>query len=158
MTDTALGGADRLARWLACVGVALVVLAAGALSWAIATPLDSGEEEMLAASAARPGLASPAPRDVDVLLRKIAGRRIIRAAQDVPTVMDPGLAGRLLKKLALEGVVSVGGKTRAYVRVEGGSGARCVTEGQKLLEFVVEKINPDEVVLSLDGVIVKLGR
>jgi len=89
------------------------------------------------------------------LMRQMAGRRLIKPAQIKAAVKDSGVAGRLAKKLKLQGIVQMGGKPIAYVKVEK-QGVKSVRRGDKLLEFLVEKIEPDQVILNLDGVQIKL--
>jgi Tfp pilus assembly protein PilP len=70
-------------------------------------------------------------------------------------VKDTGVARKLLEKLKLRGVVQIGADQVAYIRVEKKT-TRKVREGEKLLSFVVKKIESGKVVLSLEGVEVVL--
>lgn len=94
-------------------------------------------------------------RNVEPLLQKMAGRRLIRPSQVKAAVKDTGAAAQLLKKLRLQGVVQIGPDQVAYIRVEK-QGTRKVKCGEKLLEFVVQKIEPGRITLSLEGVEVML--
>lgn len=92
---------------------------------------------------------------VEPLLLKMAGRRLIRPSQVKAAVKDTGAAAQLLKKLTLQGVVQIGSDQVAYIRVEK-KGTRNVKCGEKVLEFVVQKIEPGKITLSLEGVEVML--
>jgi hypothetical protein len=105
--------------------------------------------------------AIPAPpadaRLPEPLLGKIAGRRhLIRAALVQAAVRDTGAAQKLLATLKLQGVVRVSGQYVAYVSVEK-NGTATVHQGDTLSRFIVEKIEPGHLVLSLEGVTVTLN-
>ena len=93
--------------------------------------------------------------ELSPLMHQMAGRYLIKPAQIKAAVKDTGIADRLAKKLKLQGIVQMGGKSVAYVQVEK-QGVKSVKEGDKLLEFLVEKIGADQVTLNLDGVQIKL--
>ena len=91
------------------------------------------------------------------LLVKIAGRTLIRPAQVQAAVQADGTAERLLKMLKLQGVVQIGETTVAYVHVEK-EGVKTVRQGDTILDFTVEKVEPNKVMLNLQGVVVTLGQ
>lgn len=93
--------------------------------------------------------------NTNLLLKKMAGRRLIRPSQVQAAVKDTGLADRLAKKLKLQGIVQMKGSYVAYIGVEK-QGVKSLKEGEKILDFLVESIKGNEVVLSLDGVQVTL--
>ncbi len=78
------------------------------------------------------------------------------AAQVQAAVKDNGLAQTLLKKLKLQGVIQVGSTLTAYIDVEK-QGTQTVKQGEKILDFIVQRIEPGAVTLSLEGVEVTLG-
>jgi hypothetical protein len=91
------------------------------------------------------------------LLEKIAGRRhLIRAALVQAAVRDNGAAQKLLATLKLQGVIRIGSQYVAYVAVDKG-GTATVHQGDSLSRFMVDKIEPGHLLLSLDGVTVTLG-
>lgn len=93
--------------------------------------------------------------ELSPLMHQMAGRRLIKPAQIKAAIKDTGVAGRLAKKLKLQGIVQMGGKAVAYVKVEK-QGVKSVRQGDKLLEFLVEKIEPGRVILDLDGIQIQL--
>jgi hypothetical protein len=97
-----------------------------------------------------------ADRQVEPLLAKMAGRRLVRPAQVQAAVKDTGAAARLLAKLNLQGVVDIGGELVAYIQVDKRS-VKTVRKGEKVLELTVEEIQPGSVKLSLEGVVVELS-
>jgi len=101
-----------------------------------------------------PRIASPQV-DIGPLLTRVAGSRLIRPAQVQAAVKDSGAGKMLLARLKLQSVVSLGGEQIAYVRVKD-EGTQTVRVGGRLLDFVVESIDPGHVKLSLEGVIVDL--
>jgi hypothetical protein len=94
--------------------------------------------------------------DVDGLLKRIAGRRLIEPSQGLAAVKDTGAAARLLASLKLQGVVKTGDRLVAYVDVDK-QGVSTVGAGDRLLDFVVKDVTPGRVTLTLDGVEVSLG-
>jgi hypothetical protein len=95
-------------------------------------------------------------QDLQQLLVKMAGWRLIKPAQVQAAVKNTGLAQTLAKKLKLQGVIQVGSTLTAYIQVEK-QGTQTVKQGDKLLDFLVQKIDPGVVTLSLEGVEVTLG-
>lgn len=95
------------------------------------------------------------PPKMEELLRKVSDRRLIRPAQIQAAVKDNGVAEKMAKNLKLRGVVQLGKDMVAYVEV-GKFGVKSVHSGEKVLEFVVEDIQPGLVTLSLNGVNVVL--
>jgi hypothetical protein len=99
----------------------------------------------------------PAGRtDLQALLVRMAGHTLIRPAQVQAAVKTDGTAERLLKQLKLLGVVRIGDASVAYIQVEK-EGVKAVRAGDAVLEFVVERVEPRKVTLSLNGVTVPLG-
>ena len=88
---------------------------------------------------------------------KIATMELMRPARIQAAVKDDGTAQRLAKLLKLQGVVLMGDEFVAYIQVDK-EGLQTVRERQTVSEFVVEKIEPGRVTLSLQGVTVVLGR
>jgi hypothetical protein len=70
-------------------------------------------------------------------------------------VKDTGVAQQLLKKLQLQGVAKMGDRFVAYVSVDKQS-VVTVRDGDAVLDFLVESIEPGCVTLSLQGVLVRL--
>jgi hypothetical protein len=95
-------------------------------------------------------------QNLQPLLVKMAGWRLIKPAQVQAAVKDNGLAQTLLKKLKLQGVIQVGSTLTAYIDVEK-QGTQTVKQGEKILDFIVQRIEPGAVTLSLEGVEVTLG-
>jgi hypothetical protein len=93
--------------------------------------------------------------DLRPLLVKVTGRTLIRPAEVQAAVKSDGTAERLVKQLKLEGVVTMGGTSVAYIRVKQ-DGLKAVREGDSVLEFSVKRVEPDKVTLSLQGVTVPL--
>ena len=134
-----------------CLGLAAV----GAV-WAALAPVHVAGASA-AVTRAKPLCPLPAVgQDLRPLLMKMAGRRLIRPGQVKAAVKDSGAAERLLKKLKLQGVVQTGADLVAYIRVDK-EGTKSVREGQKVLDFVVARIEPGKVTLTLQGVEVVLG-
>ncbi len=100
-------------------------------------------------------LSSREPRSLDLILGKITERRLIRASQLQAAVKDSGVAKQLAKKLKLQGVVQMGDYLVAYIQVDRGV-VKSVRKNEKVLDMIVEQIEPDRVTLSLDGVEVVL--
>ena len=66
-----------------------------------------------------------------------------------------------MKRLKLQGVVHIGVEVIAYIEVgedgaKGKATVRRVREGENVLSFTVETIEPGSVTLMLDGVLTKL--
>ena len=101
-----------------------------------------------------PEIRAEAP-DLQPLLAKVAGSRLIRPAQVQPAVKDTGAAQELLERLKLQSIVRAGAEPIAYVRVKD-SGVQKVRRGGHLLDFLVEEIESGQVKLQLDGVVVDL--
>lgn len=147
----------RFARRL--LGMSLVVLltSTAGLAAAIWMPLNATAAAHNAAAQARRLAPIPADRpNLEPLLAKIAGSRLIRPASIQAAVKDDGSAQRLLKSLKLQGVVQMGENPVAYIQVEK-QGIQTVQVGQSVLDFTVEKIEPGRVTLSLQGVVVTLS-
>lgn len=151
-------GSDRGMRLIGrfrLVGV--IVLAAGLACLAVAalTPVDAELREA-GHSSARPFSPLPQPgADASDAMAKVAGSRLIRPAQMLAPVRDSGVAAELAKRLQLTGVIQSPQGLVAYVQPEK-QPVLAVREGQKVQEFVVEKIEPNQVILTLDGVAVTL--
>ena len=142
---------DRLvAAALVALGLASALLAFNALA---AVRVDVGDSQVAAAERFQPMPTEMLP--LEGLLAKTAGRHLIKPTQVQAAVKDSGAAARLVKKLKLQGVVQLGADRLAYIQVEK-QGTNAVRSGEKVLEFVVSKIEPGKVTLSLDGVDVEL--
>jgi hypothetical protein len=130
----------------------LLLGAAGAL------PVASADPPATPAGAGA-GRLEPMPAgraDLQPLLVKMSGRTLIRPAQVQAAVKTDGTAERLLKQLKLLGVVRIGDTSVAYIQIEN-EGVKAVRVGDRVLEFVVECVEPRKVTLSLNGVTVPLG-
>jgi hypothetical protein len=147
--------AGRLSEKVRIIGLVCVVLSLAGVALAAFCPLGRG----LAESADTGNSALPplprADRPIQPLLVKMAGRRLIRPSQAQAAVKDSGLTGRLAKKLTLQGIVRVGGTLVAYIHVEK-QGVKSVRAGDRILDFLVERMESDRVTLSLEGVQVVL--
>lgn len=148
---------ERAARFRRMVMIACVVAAVWCV-WATCVPIgDSGEAaEWERRMATR---VQPLPKDthdIQSLLGRVAGACPIRPAQAVAAVKDDGAAARLLKMLKLQGVVQMGDGLVAYIQVEK-EGVKTIRQGETILDFVVENVEPGKVTLSLQGVVVVLG-
>ena len=145
----------RLASWLLKAGIATAVLATAGLVVALSYPISAGEFDLPSAEGwpvALPAIAKP---DLSSFLAEMAGRRLFRPAQIQAAVKDTGLARKLLGGLTLCGVTQIGNDRLAYVKTKAGA-VKKVKVGEKVLDFVVEQIEPGQLTLSLDGVNVKL--
>ena len=132
----------------AVLGLILLIVA---IFWPIHAP------EVLAASIPN-DLAKQAakePVNMDVLLTKTAGVRLIRPSNALAAVKDNGVAKKLLARMKLQGVTELAGTPVAYIGIEK-MGTQTVKVGDSVLDFQVQAINPGQVTLSLDGVIVDL--
>jgi len=81
----------------------------------------------------------------------MAGKELVKPPQVHAAVKDSGLAGKLAKRLKLEGVVQADEGYSAYIRVDN-KALETVRQGQKVLDFTVARIEPGAVTLSLEGV------
>lgn len=152
-----VSGARVVAERLRYVGIAWALLALGMVAFAWAFPVDANVQNR---SSGRRKELEPLPAvgaDVRPLLAKMAGTRLIRAAQVQAAVKDTGAADRLAKRLSLEGIADIAGTHVAYIRVEK-KGVQSVKQGDTVLDFVVEKIVSNRVTLSLQGVQVVLNQ
>ncbi len=137
---------------------AVVLLALSAVLMVLSAVIPIGAD-VEASSVASVRQLQPLPKiraNLEPLVAKMAGRHLIKPSQVQAAVKDTGIAQRLAKKLKLQGVVQVGTDLIAYVSVEK-QGTKTVRQGEKLLDFVVQKIEPGKVTLSLQGVQVVLG-
>jgi hypothetical protein len=144
----------RAALWIA---VALMVIALLLLARASLPRAEGGGDVPTTGVNRRLAPLPPATRpDLQPLLVSVAGRTLIRPAQVQAAVKADGTAERLLKQLKLQGVVRIGETPVAYIQIEK-EGVKAVREGDMVLEFVVDRIESNQVVLSLQGVVVTLG-
>src|SRR4051812_45987071 len=157
MTDAATSRAARIASRLNIIVVLLATLALAGLALCVFFPIrlpqatgDSHESRTL------PPLPH-AGQDLQPLLVAMAGNNIIRPAQVQAAVKDDGAAQRLLAKLNLQGVIQMGDDLVAYIQVEKG-GVQTVKQGGSIIGLTVEKVEPSRVTLSLQGVLVTLGK
>jgi hypothetical protein len=140
------------ASWALLLGAAMLVVRA---AW----PAAADDADALASAPASARQLPPMPGgrpDLQPLIVKLAGRTLIRPAQVQAAVKTDGTAERLLKLLKLQGIVRIGDTSVAYIQVEK-EGVKTVREGETVLDFVVERIEPNKVVLNLQGVVVTLG-
>jgi len=135
--------------------VLLLVASAVCVAIAAFAPLPAAPDVAAIGPPTAPvGVLSAKP-NLGPLLVKMAGKRLIRPSQVQAAVKDTGAAQRLLAKLNLQGVVDMRGNLIAYIGVKG-QGVKTVRQGGSVLEFVVKSIEPNRVVLSLQGVEVEL--
>ena len=147
--------AGRFSEKVRIVGLVCVLGALGGVALAALSPITGGPEASVEGrrNALQPLPEAKAP--IQPLLVKMAGRRLIRASQGQAAVKDSGLAARLAKKLKLQGIVQMRGSLVAYIHVEK-QGVKSVRAGDKILDFLVERMEGDRVTLSLEGVHVVL--
>jgi len=138
-------------------GLAALLASACLLGAAGLLPLTTEEESMAVASRQAVPEMTLVTLAEEELLKAVAGRRLIRPAQVQAAVKDNGAAQRLLERLKLQSLVSLGGQSAAYVNVKG-EGVQSVRAGGRLLDFQVESIDSSGLTLTLDGVQVKLTR
>lgn len=153
--DTRFKEATRLARYVIVFSAGGLILAVLCLAAAFFWPLDISDD---GAGAGQPVTSCRLPEvnaDVSQLVGRLAGVRIIRPAQLRAAVKDSGMAARLAKQLKLQGVVDMRGKLMAYIAVEK-QGVATVAEGDQVLDFLIERIEPGRVTLVLEGVSVEL--
>ncbi len=149
-------GSNRKTVTARGVGIVLNVLALLAVAVASFYPLGEADPQAQAVETDLRALDDPPQNSVDLrsLVTKAAGRRLIRPSQVVAAVKDNGQASKLASKLRLQGVAQFGDALVAYVTRD--KEVTSVREGDELYGFRVEKISPSSVILSLDGVLVKL--
>lgn len=94
--------------------------------------------------------------DLGPLLVRLAGSELIRPARLQAAVKDDGTAMRLAKQLKLQGIIQTGDTHVAYIQVEKQK-LEVVRDGDAILEFIVEKVEPHRVTLTLRGVTVTLS-
>jgi len=156
-SESDLQAANRLTTGFLAAGVVVFATAVALVALAALTPVDTaGDLGNLESRGLDLAAWSESRAEVDPLLRRMAGRRLIRPPEVQAAVKDTGLAGRLIKRLTLEGVVQIGQDFAAYIRVDKKS-LETVRQGQNVLDFVVERIEPGKVTLSLQGVEVVLA-
>jgi hypothetical protein len=153
--EKALASGKRLVNRLMFTAVAMVVFAGVLLVCAMVMPIKPNKYTIAEKITGHLELPTEIPTNIQSLLVKIASRRLIMPSQVKAAVKDTGVARKLLEKLKLRGVVQIGADQVAYIRVEKKT-TRKVREGEKLLSFVVKKIESGKVVLSLEGVEVVL--
>ena len=156
MDDPSTKAAAAVAGKLTWFGVLGVVACVCAIAVAALVPIAPGGDDM--GPAARGGFEVREFRceNAKELVLRMAGRRLLRPAQVKAAVKDTGTAARLARKLRLQGVVRMGDRLNAYVEIQN-QGVRAVGEGDKVLDFVVKRIEPGKITLSLQGVEVVLG-
>ena len=138
----------KIAAWFVVLGVLCVAAAA-------IVPISAmGGADPLVGRGVRP--IPEHTLDLQPLLARVARRELIRPASLQAAVKDDGTAQRLLKALKLQGVIEMDGQLVAYIHVEK-QGVQTVRAGEQVLDFVVERIDPGSVTLSLQGVQAKLG-
>jgi hypothetical protein len=154
-TEPALRAAKRLADRFMLAGAVALSSGSALLLYGIFMSTSAAEYPLNVGNRGHPTPASADSEPLGPLLARMAGRRLISPPQVQPAVRDTGAAKRLLKKLALQGVVQIGDKLVAYVKLEQ-VGVRAVRNGETILDFLVERIELGKVTLSLEGVIVTL--
>lgn len=132
----------------AVLGLILLVIA---IFWPFRAP------EVLAVSVPKDLVQQPAkaPVNMDALLTKTAGVRLIRPSNALAAVKDNGIAKKLLARMKLQGVTELAGTPVAYIGIEK-MGTQTVKVGDSVLDFQVQAISSGQVTLSLDGVVVEL--
>ena len=155
-TERTIQKAGALARKLLAASVGLFGLGLTGLLATTLAPIQDADSAQTGQGIAGHPVVPSGGRNIESLMASIAERPLIRAPQVQAAVKDSGAAARLAKMLKFQGVVNMGGESVAYINVDK-SGVKSVRKGQKILEFVVERIESGGVVLSLDGVEVNLG-
>jgi hypothetical protein len=138
------------------VSMGLLILAVVSLVASLAMPIQPSPGEWDRLSNAKIAALPDGKQNLQPLLAKMAGWRLIKPAQVQAAVKDTGLAQTLLKRLKLQGVVQMGSTLTAYIQVEK-QGTQTVKQGGKILDFIVQKVEPGGVTLSLEGVEVTLS-
>jgi len=154
-SDPSVKRATRLAHQFSIVGGVLAVVALGLFFVAMLLPINIDTKLVGIAGRTRIRPLPVSDQDVQQLIEKTAGTRLIKASQVIAAVKDSGAAAQLLKKLRLQGVVQIGGDLAAYIQVEK-QGTKTVRTGEAVLDFVVDRIEGGRVTLSLEGVAVTL--
>ena len=154
-TESALQPGVRLARGFVIAGAVFLSCSGLLVLHAAVRPVGVSEDSTTVPSRRSLRPLSTPRQDLDPLLRKMAGRRLVRPPQVQAAVKDTGAAKRLLKQLSLEGVVEAGGEFVAYVRI-GKSELKTVRNGDVILELLVDTVEPGRITLSLEGVVVYL--
>lgn len=137
--------------WFKRVGLVVFVLGVAAMVAAAGWPIPGDADLNSSGAVSRVPEAAEAAVSSSELARAVAGRRLIRPSQVRAAVKDTGLAARLLERLKLQSVVQMRGEPVAYVKVEN-AGVTSVRAGGRLLDFEVRQVEPDRVVLVLEGV------
>ncbi len=153
--DMTLVGAQVLAERLAKLGIVSAALGMAALVTACFAPIAGDVNDAVIVDRAELPSISNADSGIEPLLREMAGRRLIRPSQARAAVKDDGTAERLARKLKLQGVVESEGQYIAYIGIEK-AGVRTVRQGEQVLNFSVDKVEPGRVMLSLEGVQIAL--
>lgn len=152
----AIGQSRRGTAICRMAGIALLGAAGLALAAACFWPIDSDAQPARSGTWKSLHALDESPADVDRLIRKMAGRTLVKVAQVQAAVKDSGAAKELVKRLKLQGVVEMPDGLVAYIAVQGEGVATC-RKGEKVLEFVVEDVQPGKVTLNLQGVVASLG-
>jgi len=155
MDDRTLQSAQRLADRFTIVGTVMLLTAAAGLVLSLLVPVKETESTANVAGGTELPALPETGKDLKPLLVKMAGVRLIKPPQVQAAVKDTGAAAKLVKKLALQGVVRMGDELVAYISVVK-EGVKTVRRGGHVLEFVVEDVAPGKVTLSLQGVQVVL--
>lgn len=145
---------DRIRRFslLATLGALLVLVVAA--TWPLSTSAGANNQPIDRADHRAVAHVEAVERPDD-LPRTVAGRPLIRPGQVQAAVLDTGAAARLAQGLRLRGVVFAGGRHIAYIHVQD-EGTVTVEEGHEVIDFTVQAIEADHVLLSLEGVEVQL--
>lgn len=147
--NMALRWTQRLARGAAI----LALLAAATLVTVLVMPLAGATSH--SGPSGRLAIKPVEATDYRVLATRLAGATFIRPAQIKAAVRDSGAAQKLLKRLKLQGIVEAGEGRIAYIAIEG-MGVQTVRSGEQVLDFTIQDIKANSIVLTLEGVQVEL--
>ncbi|MEM1330084.1 MAG: hypothetical protein AAGG07_05950 [Planctomycetota bacterium] len=150
------GPIDRLIDQSLRIGVIALIAGLGWLGYAVLSPLSLPRADMSTdAQTPVPSLTYDGPSPSEIT-RLVAGSTLIKPSRVQPAVLDTGAAAKLAESLRLQSVVELGDGLSAYVRVRDDGIAR-VRAGDTLNGLLVESIEGNRMVLSLEGVFVELG-
>ena len=155
--ESSLQSAEHIADRLVKGGAILGMLSLISIVVAVVFPIQAETQKVGVSQSKGVTIRLPAKKDVDTLLVMMAGRPLIRPPQIRAAVKDTGAAARLLKKLKLHGVIRMENELIAYIQISQ-ERVKALRKGEKVLEFVVQTIEPGKVTLSLEGVEVTLGQ
>ncbi len=149
--ETDLRRSRALAKRMMVCGSLLLALSLVMLLVALAYPIEFDTQGRNTTRRRQVTLLTAPKRQTGLLLKKMAGRRLMRPSQIQAAIKDDGRAERLLKALKLQGVVQMGDDYVAYVQIDK-RGVRAIRRGEAILGFSVQNVEPGKVTLSLEGV------